>query len=419
MRITIEDYIEQNRISKYLPDDYSEKLLCYMNTYNRIKDTVKINYDYPELFCCYTLNKTCEIVTLNEEKSYLIYDMALGQYMSYLNTFINMEDLTQDHLEWFYSRCRAEIFCSMGQFEAAILAKMMTDTIKECCPGDISKCNNTLPVVNAMSYVQECFVMLHEISHYRLSKISHEEYKQQIQSMRAWIHKEDLEILDRRSTEINKEFWENGASDIDKDIYNYSSFKSDFDNHIILEHDYYSKDSNIEEIICDRYALSILINYMESFLPFINEIYGYELDKREYYFLVCYACQVALENLAILEMIDNSCASVISNGYEIEMFKAKKLNDPFSSSLSRKRCLIHSMIQLLDLKDSTFSDGLPMLTNCFDDTCLILWEHLFNPSISKKVKEEYNIKVNAFEICNDNNVILILKGECLARVRGW
>lgn len=417
MEITIEEYIRQSRIEKYLPKDYSEKVSRYIDIFRTISDIEQINFKYPNLYCCYTLVKSCEMVVLNGE-SYLIYDMALGQYMSFLNTFINCKDDMQDVLEWFYSRCEAEIFCANSEFEAAILSKIKVDCIQESHSDVFSKYNAHLPISEAMTYIQECFVMLHEVSHFRLNSISREEYNQQILSMREWVFDVDLNKLDDRDSNKMREFLESdefsGSIQLTSE-----AFDTIYNSHIKFEQEYYSKDSNIEEIICDDYSLSLLLNNRKCFLPILTDIYGFELDERSYYYLVCYSCQVALESLAILEILENRCTSIKSQLNDVEMSKTNKLEDPFSSSLARKRSLIHSMIRILVSKDPVFSEGLPMLTLTFDNSCLFLWEALIHRKMSKEAQEKYDFKVNNMQDFYDNETLLVLKEVCLARVRQW
>lgn len=160
--MNINDYINSTRfIKKYETFDY------YHDMYNIITSTFdNKNIEYPELVVCYSTERTCEFVSINE-KDYIIYDQYLGQSINMLNRiYFNSTD-KYDSLTYAY-----KVLCEICHYSSKIeLSKLLYTSYVLNKDNHISyKQNNNYAVRSEYTYFQEFFVLMHEVAHWLLSK---------------------------------------------------------------------------------------------------------------------------------------------------------------------------------------------------------------------------------------------------------
>lgn len=344
----INEYINNSRVvtNSYFHIEAMETR--YRIAYDIILKNKDVPFDYPELVLCYSLKKTCEHIRINNRNSYLIYDVAIGRYLNNMNALILGKDIPKWNLELFIKKCYAEAYYSIGDYLRAYVAKLYVDEIKKkeeetAIEKDFLNSQRILMVL-----FQELFIMLHEISHYRLAKLSEEDYQKLINERRSFLVSDDTtirffedgiidavakaEVTDLENEEIARLISSIKKSTLDlgynKSFYSYLQ-------------DYYSQDKNIEEIICDNYAMFSLLDLVESLLPKLPIIAGNSLAKTKE--LLYTSCYLALQNVNYLMKIETD-ARLMSNHNNVNK------DNPYPFFLipdvqHRKRCLIRAIIQ--------------------------------------------------------------------------
>lgn len=340
----INEYINNSRV---VTNSYKYLEARYRIPYDIIMKNKDVPYDYPELVLCYSLKKTCEQIRINSHNSYLIYDVAIGRYLNNMNALILGKDTPKWNLELFIKKCYAEAYYSMGDYPRAYFAKLYVDELNRKDEENAIEKDFFNPQRILMVLFQELFIMLHEISHYRLAKLSEEDYQKIINDWRSFLVSDDTTIriveaglidtvaqsaLKNLENEKNVHLLGNLKDIVDpgywKSFYSYLQ-------------DYYSQDKNIEEIICDDYAIFSLLDLVEPLFSKLSIITGESFAKNKE--LLYTSCYLALQNVNYLIKIETD-ARRISNQNRIN----KDSTYPFFAIPDvqhRKRCLIRAIIQ--------------------------------------------------------------------------
>lgn len=111
-----------------------------------------------------------------------------------MNALILGKDIPKWNLELLIKKCYAEAYYSIGDYLRAYVAKLYVDEIKKKEEETaIEKAFlNSQRIL--MVLFQELFIMLHEISHYRLAKLSEEDYQKLINERRSFLVSDDTTI---------------------------------------------------------------------------------------------------------------------------------------------------------------------------------------------------------------------------------
>lgn len=339
----INEYIKNSRV---VTNSYFYLEARYRIPYDFIKKNKDVPFDYPELVLCYSLKKTCEQIRINNHNSYLIYDVAIGRYLNNMTALILGEDIPKWNLESFIKRCYAEAYYSIGDYSRAYIAKLYVDEMKKKGEETAIEKDFLNPHRILMVLFQELFIMLHEISHYRLAKLSDIDYKNIINEWRSFLVNDDtiIRIVDAGKIDaVAKE--ELKDLENDQNVHLLGDLKGIVDpefwkSYYSYLQDYYSQDKNIEEIICDDYAMFSLLDLIEPLLSKLPIIAGDTFaNTKELLYTSCY---LALQNVNYLIKIETD-ARRISNKNNGD----KKSLYPFFSIPDvqhRKRCLIRAII---------------------------------------------------------------------------
>lgn len=339
----INEYINNSRV---VTNSYFYLEARYRIPYDFIKKNKDVPFDYPELVLCYSLKKTCEQIRINSHNSYLIYDVAIGRYLNNMTALILGEDIPKWNLELFIKKCYAEAYYSIGDYSRAYIAKLYVDEMKKNGEETAIEKDFLNPQRILMVLFQELFIMLHEISHYRLAKFSEEDYKKIINEWRSFLVNDDtiIRIVDAGKIDtVAKDELKDLKNDPNvhllgnlKDIVDPDFWKSYYS----YLQDYYSQDKNIEEIICDDYAMFSLLDLVKPLLSKLPIIAGDSFaNTKELLYTSCY---LALQNVNYLVKIETD-ARRISNKNNVN----KDSPYPFFAIPDvqhRKRCLIRAII---------------------------------------------------------------------------
>lgn len=340
----INEYINNSRV---VTNSYFYSEARYRIPYDFIKKNKDVPFDYPELVLCYSLKKTCEQIRISSHNSYLIYDVAIGRYLNNMTALILGEDIPKWNLELFIKKCYAEAYYSIGDYSRAYIAKLYVDEMKKKGEETAIEKDFLNPQRILMVLFQELFIMLHEISHYRLAKFSEQDYQKVINEWRSFLVNDDTiirivdgGIIDAVAKDELKDL-ENEKNvhllgDLKECIVDPDYWKSFYS----YLQDYYSQDKNIEEIICDDYAMFSLLDLVEpllSKLPIIADD-SFAITKE----LLYTSCYLALQNVNYLMKIETD-ARRISNRNNVNK------DSPYHFSAipdvqHRKRCLIRAII---------------------------------------------------------------------------
>lgn len=311
----VKNYINNSRIVTK-PYQYSEekyRFLYWVVTMNK-----DVPYDYPKLELCYSLKKTCEQVTVKGCDQYLIHDVAIGRFMDSMNACILCKDVPKWIVEKFIRKCYAEEYYSMGDLIRAYISKLYVDEIKEKYESTTIEKDYIYPNRSRMIMLQEFFIILHEIAHFRMSKYTKEDYQKKISEKRAFLIQNDtmikmiesgLEPAFSKALLDNLKFEKNThlLGNIEKYAVDPEYWKAYYS----WLQEYYSYDKNIEEIICDEFAVFSLEG---SLFPLLGPNYldytDSKLAETEYKDLLYKACYLALQNLYYLMLIENDARRI-------------------------------------------------------------------------------------------------------------
>lgn len=341
----INQYINNSRV---VTNSYFYMEERYRIPYEIITRRKDVPYDYPELVLCYSLKKTCEHIRINNSNSYLIYDVAIGRFLNNMNALVLSKDVSKRSIELFVKKCYAEAYYSIGDYLRAYVAKLYVDEIQKREEDTAIEKDFLNPKRALIVLFQELFILLHEISHYRLAMLSKENYQKIINQQRSFLVFDDTTIrmvddgmidafikaqLEDLKTEKNAHL----LGDIEKNITDPSYWKAYYSH---MQY-FYSQDKNIEEIICDDYAMFSLPDLVEPLLSKLQIIVGYTFAKTKE--LVYKSCYLALQNVYYLMKIETDARRT-----------SKQNNDNKDSPYPfymipevqhRKRCLIRSIIR--------------------------------------------------------------------------
>lgn len=159
----IDKYLETTRILKNR--DWFES--HYKKYYKSIGTAINSDYDkLPELKVCYSINRTCEIIKFND-KEYLIYDQYLGQSLNMLNR-LYFNSKIKDEAKTYGYKLIAEKIYTTGYYKYSKIFAITHILLKE--KSSSYKIDIDFNKRAIYRYVQELFIMCHELAHWMLSK---------------------------------------------------------------------------------------------------------------------------------------------------------------------------------------------------------------------------------------------------------
>ncbi len=341
----INEYINNSRV---VTKSYFYMEARYRIPYEIIIKNKDVPYDYPELVLCYSLKKTCEQIKIDSHNPYLIYDVAIGRYLNNMNALILGKDIPKWNLELFIKKCYAEVYYSIGDYLRAYIAKLYVDELKKVDEETAIEKDFLNPQRIIMVLFQELFIILHEISHYRLAKLSKEGYKKIINERRSFLVNDEtiIRMVDAGMTDaFIKDELKNLENE--KNIHLLGNIKERivdpdyWKSYYSYLQDYYSQDKNIEEIICDNYAMFSLLDLVEPLLSHLPIIAGDSFEKTKE--LLYTSCYLVLQNVNFLMKIETD-ARKLSNQYNVNK-DSPSLFYEIPDVQHRKRCLIRAIIQ--------------------------------------------------------------------------
>ncbi len=343
----ISEYIKTSRL---LTDAYHYVEERYTVPYDKLSKEKDVPFDYPELVLCYSLKKTCEHITINEGDSFLIFDVAIGRFMNNMNALVLGENVSKSNIEMFIKKCYAEAFFSKGNLFGACIYKLYVDQIKK--RGEEAEIKKDLmnPKRVLMVLLQELFILFHEVSHFRLANISREEYRKIIDNKQQSLKSNDV-IINLVNKGLIDKYAQIELEDIQKDDYRHLLVNSgsDITNSAFWEgyytylQNYYDDIKNVEEIICDEFAMFSLLEQVKPLLLMLQSSgLSCYANIMELFYSSCY---MALQNLNYLVKIDNS----VSRFY-VGVNDAEATDDPYHfytlpDVQKRKSCLVTAIIK--------------------------------------------------------------------------
>ena len=379
----IDEYLKATRV---LTNSYFFPREKYIEQYDYIKRNKAVDYDYPELVLCYSLKKTCEQIKIGN-KDYLIYDIALGRFLNCMDALIFDECTQKWNVQMFLKKCYAEEYYSNGDYIRAFIQKVYVEEIKNEKPSDVIK-NNTFDIRRySMVFFQEMFIILHEISHYRFSKITKEEYNKKIQEKRELLIKNDATLfaINRDLDSFVKSI--QGDSKYSDEMKKQMNDKNYWDAFYSYLMEFYNDDNNIEEIMCDEYAIFTLC---ELYIPQnkeVNHISNSMVDSIKK--IIYVSCYIGLENVNYLTKIQQEARKA---GQE----QAKDYAELFNyipNVQRRKRCLIQAIIQ----KEKELTDDTSNEIGCY-------WAEMAK-SLDDLFEEMENIFQGKYRCCDLDKII--------------
>lgn len=339
MKSDIERYISASRIEKERPKNYSGGNERYEWIYENLLCHLDKDIKYPDLYLCYSINKSCEQVTINSKESYLIFDEALGKFMHNMDTLVLYPKTSYNDIDLFLNKCFAESYYSSGQYMRAFLQEIYCEELEKQIPYRLADVFPKNTGRNIMVLLQEIFVILHEISHYRLAQLSREQYNEKINKHRRILLDRDaaLAYYEKRANSDCSEYSETEKKLLD--MYGTDQPISFWEARIKSLKAYYADDKNIEEIMCDEFALSTMLELKENvFPPGLSLLYN--IENKLLPIMVCQACYIGLQNLNILSQCE-----IRQHRHDLDdLSTGERLNASLPDALRRKICFIDTII---------------------------------------------------------------------------
>ena len=296
--MVIDDYIMSKRFIKKEPP-LSQFYLNWYNIFLSIIDWDKLHREPPKLVTCYSTERTCEFVSMNEE-DYIIYDEYLGQTFNKLNRiFLNSTDKF-DIITYAY-KIMAEIYHFSSKIELSQLCLVAYAENNEM--HQTYKREKDLGIRGKYTFIQESFVLMHEVVHWHLSN---KDIISTISKKRSQLmdHLLDMQRID--DPDQVKAFLDDIDAVFDSPYGSYKeyitpkrykeyeiSFKAK--KNIFFEYMMElvkTSDDFIEECLCDNIATEFLVNIMTA-------MFGIDIEE------CLQIIYVGLENLGILTILRN------------------------------------------------------------------------------------------------------------------
>lgn len=295
----VDKYLEATRVLKKGPSLEEH----YREYYKSICTMINIGSELPELKVCYSINRTCEMIEFNN-KEYLIYDQYLGQSLNMLNR-LYFNSKVKDEAKAYGYKFLAEKMYAMGRHKYSTIFAISHITLKE--ESSSYKTDIDIRKRAFYTYVQELFIMYHELAHWMLSK---KEFSNLLNIKRDFLI-ESFDGINNLSPEFfaegflndrHRALFDDGLSFRDfmsnAEFMKFSEkFRSEQINNgikeLILE-----RDDIIEECLCDDIALGNLISFF-SIRP--------DIEIKE----IVKATFLGLQNLELLSIIDKSAIDFI------------------------------------------------------------------------------------------------------------
>lgn len=271
--MNITDYIETSRFSK------GKAFLD--STYQKIYSEMFVDDSYfPTLKTCYTSERTCEFIALENQK-FIIYDQYIGQTLNMFNRLFYNSTHKFDSIVYAY-KCFAEIFHYMGERKMAALCACAYVLNRESA----KSFKNDVDLESRLrtTFLQEKFILLHEIYHWKFSQFSPEKkelliLEKRLEILKYWIYEGELPAKEVATAFLN-DAMEALSDDEESEKMESEPYievlterleeNREKENDLMFE-SIYKRDDLIEEILCDEYALKELVKFEEN-TPF-SEIF--------------------------------------------------------------------------------------------------------------------------------------------------
>ena len=272
--------------------------ICYDFYYRLI---CKDESEYPKLKICYSLNRTCQMVTI-DETDYLIYDQYLGQSINHLMLLYYSKKTSETDILRYFHKCSAEYYYVSGQVFLATINAVFYEVLQK--DFDIHAHLDSINIMCKAGDVmmQEMFVMLHELYHWKLARCDRKE---------ALIEEKRKELLSKNPFAMYPhviypvyEFFTPEQREQERD-------------------QWLNEDSNIEEILCDEYALKRLIG-----------IFAFVPDTT-----VAEASMLAMDCFVFLNIVQDDARYMSEEEYEVRKEQVLVGMDPENPYESRERSI--------------------------------------------------------------------------------
>lgn len=348
MNTIIDAYLQASRIAKKPQEQYESIKDLYNNIYSNII-TFLASQTHPELVLCFTLQKSCEQVRISNDTDFLVYDVSISNFMCELNTLLLSRDINQFQIECFIHRYFAEANYSHDKDLKALFHKLRYNELNSQDAKGICDLNQLEVGLTFMTLFQVIFIFLHELSHYNLSNLTESEYSLTIQTARNHLLQRDGVILKHDQKEFISDVINENSSKYEPDFLELLKTDCFWEQLYERKMSFYSQDENIEEILCDTYALKNMISMGDTIFPeSLRSSLKHFQNKLP--MLICHACYIGLQNLNVLSYIEKIVVRA----------DIRKSSERFSfwdfipGAQDRKRCFVDTIISLMTdgIKDS-------------------------------------------------------------------
>lgn len=348
MNTIIDAYLQASRIAKKPQEQYESIKDLYNNIYSNII-TFLASQTHPELVLCFTLQKSCEQVRISNDTDFLVYDVSISNFMCELNTLLLSRDINQIQIECFIHRYFAEANYSHDKDLKALFHKFRYNELNSQAAKRICDLNQLEVGLTFMTLFQVVFIFLHELSHYNLSNLTESEYSLTIQAARNHLLQRDGVILKHDQKEFISDVINENSSKYEADFLELLKTDCFWEQLYERKMSFYSQDENIEEILCDTYALKNMISMGVTIFPeSLRSSLKHFQNKLP--MLICHACYIGLQNLNVLSYIEK----IVVRADIRKSSERFSFLDFIPGAQDRKRCFVDTIISLMTdgIKDS-------------------------------------------------------------------
>lgn len=259
--MTIDKYIAESRCNKKAPLMEKQYLSLY-------KEMCTEDEPYPVLKICYAIQKHCEYIRCGELE-YIIYNQYLGQSFNMLNRIFYNSNDSFDAVVYSY-KCFSEIFHYIGSSKMACLCYLAYAVNEDHAQGYKKEASVTSRAI--ATRIHEKFVLLHEIYHWKCSRMTPAQKNEIFSRKRKEILKYKITrqelsyeesafaiIQDVIKAELSQLITEedispNRIKELAKELEKIDRTREQAELEMILR-----KDDIIEECLCDEYAFEQLL----------------------------------------------------------------------------------------------------------------------------------------------------------------
>lgn len=341
MNTIIDAYLQASRIAKKPQEQYESIKDLYNNIYSNII-TILASQTHPELVLCFTLQKSCEQVKINNDTEFLVYDVSISDFMRELNMLLFSREINQFQIECFIHRYFAEANYSHDKALKALFHKWRYNELNSQNAERISDLNQLEVGLTFMTLFQVIFIFLHELSHYNFSNLIKSEYALTIQDARNQLLRQDGVILKHDQKDFIGDIINENLSKYEPDFLELLKTDRFWEQLYERKISFYSQDENIEEILCDTYALKNMLSMGESIFPeSLRSSLKHFQNKLPT--LICHACYIGLQNLNVLSYIEK----IVVRADTRTSSEHLSFLDFIPGAQERKRCFVDTIISLM------------------------------------------------------------------------